>query len=143
MQPRVSLITLGVHDLDRARRFYEQGLGWQPSSASVDDVVFFQLAGGLVLALYPREELAKDARLPAEGSGFSGITLAHNVPERELVDATLAQAAAVGATIVKPAEDAFWGGRSGYFADPEGHLWEVAWNPGFPMAADGTIHLPD
>lgn len=142
MQPRVSLITLGVQDLERARRFYEQGLGWQASSASVGDVVFFQLAGGMVLGLYPRHELAKDAKLADEGSGFGGITLAHNVAERDQVDAAIAELVEAGGTLLKPAEDAFWGGRSGYVADPDGYPWEVAWNPGFPMDAAGGIHLP-
>lgn len=142
MQPRVSLITLGVRDLDRARRFYEQGLGWKASSASVDGTYFYQLAGGLVLSLYSRKALAEDARLADDGTGFGGITLAHNVAEREQVDAVIAQLVEAGGTLLKGAADAFWGGRSGYVADPEGHPWEIAWNPGFPMDAAGGIQLP-
>lgn len=139
--PAVHLVTLGVSDLARARRFYVDGLGWEASSASVGDVVFLRTAG-TVLALYPRAALAEDARVREGGSGFRGIALAHNVRRKEDVDAALAHAVGCGATLVKPATDAFWGGRSGYFADPDGHLWEVAWNPGFPFAPDGTLALP-
>ena len=95
------------------------------------------------LALYPRDELAKDAKLSAEGGGFRGMTLAYNARNRAEVDAALAQAEAAGAKLLKPAEEAFWGGYSGYFADPDGFVWEVAWNPSFPIAADGSIHIPD
>jgi uncharacterized protein len=141
VEPRVSLVTLGVRDLERAVRFYHDGLGWPLSGASGGDVAFFR-TGGAVVALYPRELLAADARLPAAGSGFGGIALAHNVASREQVDAVLAEAAAAGATILKPAEAAEWGGYSGYFADPDGHPWEVAWNPAFPLAPDGSLQLP-
>lgn len=141
IEPRASLITLGVRDLERARRFYRDGLGWPESGASNEGVAFFRLSG-VVLSLYPREDLAADARLDPAGSGFSGIALAHNVRERDDVAVALAEAEAAGARILKPAEDAFWGGRSGYFADPDGHVWEVAWNPGFPMLADGQLELP-
>lgn len=141
MDARLSLVTLGVADLGRALAFYRSALGWRPSSASVGDVSFFQL-GGVVLALYPRPLLAADARVADPPPGFGGITLAQNVRTRDDVDRTLADAARAGATILKPAEDAKWGGRSGYFADPDGHPWEIAWNPGFPMDEDGTIRLP-
>ncbi len=127
MEQRLSVVTLGVADLERSRRFYEQGLGWRRANAS-DEVVFYQ-AGGMVLALYRRNALAEDAHLPAEGSGFGGITLAYNARDRREVETALAEAAAAGATILKPAQDVFWGGYSGYFADPEGNLWEVAFNP--------------
>lgn len=140
MEPRLSLVTLGVTNLARSRAFYER-LGWRASSASSDAIVFFQ-AGGMALALYPRADLAKDARLAAEGSGFGGITLAHNTRTRDEVDRLLAEAAAAGAAILKPAEEASWGGYSGYFADPDGFPWEVAWNPGFLLAEDGSLHLP-
>ncbi|MFO0997362.1 MAG: VOC family protein [Alphaproteobacteria bacterium] len=140
MEQRLSLITLGVRDIARSRRFYE-ALGWRASSASMESVVFFQL-GGIGLALYGREPLAADAGLAADGSGFGGITLAHNVRSREEVDATLAHAAASGARILKPAGKVFWGGYSGHFADPDGHPWEVAWNPGFPLSPNGALHLP-
>ena len=142
MDPRISIVTLGVTNLDRARRFYRDGLGWPLSSASNDGVAFFR-TGGTVLALYPRDSLAADANLPTAGSGFGGITLAHNCASRELVDAALARAVAAGATLLKPAATAFWGGYSGYFADPDGYPWEVAWNPGFLLAEDGRIVLPE
>lgn len=142
IEPRVSLITLGVRDLERARRFYRDGLGWpEAGGASDEGVAFFRLRG-IVLSLYPREDLAADARLDPAGTGFSGIALAHNVRERDDVEAALAEAEAAGASILRPAEDAPWGGRSGYFADPDGHTWEVAWNPGFPILADGSLELP-
>ena len=139
MEQRVSLVTLGVADLERARRFYEDGLGWRRGNDHAE-VVFFQ-AGGMVLALWSRAALAADARVPAASGGFAGIALAYNTRTREEVDAVLAQAQAAGATILKPAEDAFWGGYSGYFADPDGHLWEVAWNPGWRLADDGSVRL--
>ncbi len=142
MEPRISLVTLGVRDLPRAVRFYRDGLGWPVSSAGGDGVAFFR-TGGIVLALYPRHLLAADAHLPDEGSGFGGIALAHNVRTRELVDAALAEVVRAGGTIIKPAEDAFWGGYSGYFADPDGHLWEVAHNPFFPLDTQGNLTLPD
>ena len=105
-------------------------------------VAFFQ-AGGMALALWSRAELAEDARLSPEGSGFRGVALAYNTRTKEEVDAVLAEAVAAGATLPKPAQDMFWGGYAGYFADPDGHLWEVAWNPGFKMKADGSITLPE
>jgi len=141
MEQRVSIITLGVADLERSRAFYLR-LGWRRSMAQTEGIVFFQ-AGGMALALYPRTELAKDANVGADGNGFGGITLAYNVRARAEVDSVLNEAVAAGATIVKPAEEAFWGGYSGYFSDPDGFLWEVAWNPGFVIAEDGSIRLPD
>ena len=128
MEQRLSLVTLGVADLERSRRFYEDGLGWRRGNAHAE-VVFFQL-GGAILGLFSRDALAADARLPAAGSGFGGITLAYNARDRREVDAVLAEAEAAGATILKPAQDVFWGGYSGYFADPDGFRWEVAHNPG-------------
>ena len=103
--------------------------------------MFFQV-GGLALALYPRIALAKDANVSPDGLGFCGITLAYNTRTRGEVDAVLAQAGAAGAKLLKPAQEAFWGGYSGYFADPDGFLWEVAWNPFFPIAEDGSIQIP-
>jgi hypothetical protein len=142
MEQRLSLITLGVADLAQSRRFYEAGLGWQPSARfSQGDVVFFQL-GGIVLALFPRVELAKDANLDASGSGFNGFALAYNARSRKEVDQVMRLAKTAGARICKPAQEAFWGGYSGYFADPDGHLWEVAWNPEFQLSADGALTLP-
>jgi uncharacterized glyoxalase superfamily protein PhnB len=141
MEQRVSIITLGVTDLKRSKEFYAE-LGWRQSMASAECVVFFQ-AGGMAVALYPRHELAKDAGIASEGQGFNGISLAYNARTRGDVDAVLEEAVAAGATLVKPAQEAFWGGYSGYFGDPDGFLWEVAWNPDFPIAQDGSIRLPD
>jgi predicted lactoylglutathione lyase len=141
MEQRVSIVTLGVVDLERSREFYER-LGWRRSMAQAEGVVFFQ-AVGMALALYPRDELAKDANVAADGQGFSGVTLAYNVRSREEVDSVLAEARNAGAQIPKPAQEAFWGGYSGYFSDPNGFLWEVAWNPGFPIADDGSIRIPE
>jgi uncharacterized protein len=141
MEQRISLITLGVADLERSRSFYER-LGWQRSVRSAEGIAFFQ-AGGMALALYPRAELAQDAGVPAQSQGFSGFTLAFNARSRAEVDAVLAEAQAAGATILKRGQDAFWGGYSGYFADPDGFPWEVAWNPSFPIADDGSISLPE
>jgi catechol 2,3-dioxygenase-like lactoylglutathione lyase family enzyme len=142
LKPYVSLITLGVEDLDRSVAFYRDGLGWPVSGVSADDVAFLR-TGGVVLSLYPCDKLAEDARMEPNGVGFRGITLAHNVREREDVDRALETAVAAGAKLIKPGEDAFWGGRSGYFADPDGHLWEVAWNPGFPLGPGGYPELPE
>ena len=129
MKPKIGLITLGVADLERSLTFYRDGLGLPTHDYDPEaGVVFFKLEGSW-LAIFPREELAKDAKLPAEGSGFAGITLAHNEPSKEGVDAIFAEALAAGATILKQPEEVFWGGYSGYFADPDGHLWEVAYNP--------------
>jgi catechol 2,3-dioxygenase-like lactoylglutathione lyase family enzyme len=139
MEQRLSLVTLGVADLERARRFYEDGLGWRRGNDHAE-VAFYQLPG-MVLALWGRDALAKDAHLSGPGSGFGGIALAYNARSREEVDAVLAEAEAAGAKILKPAEDAFWGGYTGYFADPDGHPWEVAWNPGWTIAADGSVRL--
>lgn len=137
---RVSLVTLGVRDLRAATAFYER-LGWRRSGASTDGVAFLH-TGGAVVALFGREDLAADAGVDARGDGFRGVALAVNLPNREDVDAALADAQRAGARVVKPAQDAFWGGRSGYFADPDGHLWEVAWNPHFPMDEEGRVTLP-
>jgi uncharacterized protein len=144
MQPRISFITLGVSNLAQSRRFYEQGLGWRPSQkGSSEDVVFFQLTGGMVFALFPREELAKDACITDTGSGFGGMALAYNVHEKHEVAQVLKIAEQAGGTILKPAQDAFWGGYTGYFADPDGFVWEVAWNPHFELTPDGRMILPD
>ena len=141
MEQRVSIVTLGVADLRRSREFYER-LGWRRSMAKAEGVVFFQ-AGGMALALYPRHELAKAANIAADGQGFSGIALAYNARSREEVDSVIAQAAVAGAKILKPAQEAFWGGYSGYFSDLDGFSWEIAWNPSFPIGKDGSIHIPD
>lgn len=139
MEPRLSLVTLGVADNARARRFYE-ALGFTASAASNDNVTFFD-AGGVVLALFGRAALAEDAHVADSAPGFSGVTLAHNVRSPADADAVLQHAVAAGGRLVKPAQDVFWGGYSGYFADPDGHLWEVAYNPFFPFDAAGRIDL--
>jgi uncharacterized protein len=141
MDQRLSLVTLGVDDMKKSRAFYE-ALGWQASAQSNDDVTFFQ-AGGMILGLYGRAALAEDAKIDDSKPGFSGVALAYNGRDKAEVDAVLAEAVAAGATLIKAAEDVFWGGYSGYFADPDGHLWEVAWNPFFPIAQDGAIALGD
>lgn len=141
MEQRVSIITLGVTDLDRSRQFYER-IGWRRSVAKSEGIVFFQ-SGGMAVALYPREELAKDANVAPDGTGFQGVTLAYNARNRAEVDSVLADAVAAGAKLLKPAQEAFWGAYSGYFSDPDGFLWEVAWNPTFPISADGSIRLSD
>ena len=139
MDQRLSVVTLGVDDLDRSRRFYEEELGWRRGN-SHQEVVFFQLHGA-VLALFGRESLAADVGVPAEANGFSGVTLAYNARSKADADAVLAEAARAGARIVKPAQDVFWGGYSGYFADPDGHLWEVAWNPEWTLTPEGDVEL--
>ena len=141
MEQRISIVTLGVADLDRSREFYER-MGWKRATVLAEGIVFFQ-AGGMALALYPRKQLAEDAQLSPDGTGFCGIALAYNARTREEVDLIMAEAQAAGAKLLKPAQQAFWGGYSGYFSDPDGFPWEVAWNPGFPIAADGSILLPD
>jgi len=137
MEQRVSLITLGVADLDRSRRFYE-ALGWRRTGDDAG-VVFFQ-AGGMVLALWSREELAKDSTVNDTG-GWGGVTLAHNVRSPQEVDEVIAEASAAGATIGREGAETFWGGYSGMFIDPDGHPWEVAHNPGWTIAEDGSIRL--
>lgn len=143
MEQRVSIVTLGVADLKLSREFYER-LGWRRSMAKSEGAVFFQ-AGGMALALYPLDELAKDANVAngSPGGGFSGMTLAYNARNRAEVDSVLRDAEAAGAKIVKPAQEAFWGGYSGYFSDPDGFLWEAAWNPFFTIAEDGSVRIPE
>ena len=129
MKPKISLITFGARDLDRMVAFYRDGLGFPTHNYTPgDDMVMFRLEGTW-LGLFPRESLAEDATISTEGSGFSGVALAHNEPSKEAVDRAFAEAIAAGATAVKTPQDVFWGGYSGYFADPEGNLWEVAFNP--------------
>ena len=138
MKPRVSMITLGVRDLATSIKFYEAGLGF-PRMKSPPEIAFFTLNGSW-LSLYSRSALAKDATVPPEGNGFEGFTLSHNVSSEAEVEKVMSQALAAGATLVKPAQKVFWGGYSGYFKDPDGHLWEVAHNPLFwvgPRDDDG------
>jgi catechol 2,3-dioxygenase-like lactoylglutathione lyase family enzyme len=130
VKPKIGLITLGVADLQRSLAFYRDGLGLPPENYDpTAGVVFFRMEGNMLLVIWPREELAADAGIDAHGSGFSGIALAHNEPSREGVDRVFAEAAAAGATVTQPPRDTAWGGYAGYFADPDGHLWEVAYNP--------------
>ena len=140
MEQRMSLITLGVADLARACRFYESGLGWQVGQLVENEVVFFQL-NGLILSLYQRDALAKDAGITDSRAGFSGIALAYNARSRADVDNVLVEVERAGGSVMKPAQAASWGGYSGYFADPDGHLWEVAHNPYFPIDAEGRTSL--
>ena len=139
MDQRVSLVTLGVADVQRARAFYE-ALGWRAARIEADDVVFFQ-AGGMVLALWGRAALAADAGIPDPG-GFGGIGLAHNVGSPAEVDAVLEEARVAGATVTRPGEATFWGGYSGAFTDLDGHPWEVAHNPSWTLEADGSVRIP-
>ena len=136
----MSLVTLGVEDLARARAFYE-ALGWTTRAAPDDDVVFFQ-AGGMVLALWHRAELAADSAVE-DGGGWGGVTLAYNVASPDEVDAVMREAAEAGATIGRAASQTFWGGYSGVFSDPDGHPWEIAHNPRWTVNEDGSISLPD
>ncbi len=140
MQPRINIITLGVTNLDFSRKFYE-AMGFKASPASQGDVVFFS-ANGVVLALYPSQTLAEDAGVDEKGEGFRRFTLAQNVSTKEEVSQILEKAKSAGAKVIKPAQDVFWGGHSGYFADPDGFLWEIAWNPHFPLDQKGSIQLP-
>lgn len=129
MKPKISLLTLGVSNMARSLAFYRDGLGLPVHNYEEGaDVAFFALEGTW-LAIHPREKLAEDAQVSAEGHGFSGITIAHNEPSKEKVDEVFARALAAGAKAIKKPQDVFWGGYSGYFADPDGHLWEVAYNP--------------
>jgi catechol 2,3-dioxygenase-like lactoylglutathione lyase family enzyme len=138
MEQRVSLVTLGVADLARARAFYE-GLGWTTGATPGDDVVFFQ-AGGTIVGLWSREQLAEDSGVTDSG-GWGGVTLAHNVRSPAEVDAVMATAEQAGATIARQAGGTFWGGYSGVFLDPDGHPWEVAVNPHWTIRDDGSIEL--
>jgi catechol 2,3-dioxygenase-like lactoylglutathione lyase family enzyme len=141
MPSRITVVTLGVTDLARSRRFYAGGLGFPMAKGSDENIVFLS-AGGVVLGLYPRQALAEDAHVSPEGSGFGGITLACNVATKAEVDAALARAEKAGARILKSARDVFWGGYSGYFADPDGYPWEVAFNPFWELDEKGQVLLP-
>jgi catechol 2,3-dioxygenase-like lactoylglutathione lyase family enzyme len=138
VEQRVSLVTLGVRDLAQARAFYES-LGWTTGARPEDDVVFFQ-AGGMVVSLWSRAQLAEDSGVEDSG-GWGGVTLAHNVRSPEEVDAVMREAEAAGATITRAAAPTFWGGYSGAFTDPDGHAWEIAHNPHWTLAEDGSIRL--
>jgi catechol 2,3-dioxygenase-like lactoylglutathione lyase family enzyme len=134
MKPRITVITLGVDDLERSLRFYRDGLGL-PTQGIIGKefehgaVVFFNLQNGMMLALWPRKSIARDTGIPAQPPSSTELTIGHNVNSKEQVDAVMKQAKEAGARIVKSAGDTFWGGYGGYFQDPDGHLWEVIWNP--------------
>jgi uncharacterized protein len=138
MEQRLSLVTLGVSDVARSRAFYE-ALGWTTGAAPEDDVVFFQ-SGGMIVALWGRSQLAEDSGV-TEGEGWGGITLAHNVRSQSEVDSLMSDAAGAGATITRRAGDTFWGGYSGVFLDPDGYPWEIAYNPHWTIAEDGSVTL--
>jgi len=140
MNQHLHLITLGVSNFEHSYKFYTETLGWKPSSASQDDVAFFQ-AGGVVFAIYPREKLAEDALTSPEGSGFAGITLANNAKSEGEVDEIIRDLEAKSVQIAKQPQKVFWGGYSSYFADPDGYIWEVAYNPFFPFDENGNLKL--
>lgn len=140
MKQTISFVTLGVTDLDRSRCFY-RALGWKESSGSQAEVAFFQV-GSIAFALFGRESLADDANVSPEGSGFPGFALAHNVASEADVETTLLEAVAAGGKLIRAAEKVPWGGFRGYFADPDGFLWEVCYNPFFPLDELGFVQLP-
>lgn len=140
MESRINLVTLGVSNIKIARAFYEK-MGWKASSASNENIIFLH-GRGFALALFGWHELAKDAGVKSTEGGFRGVTLAQNVHAKEEVALLLKEAEAAGGKIMKPAQDVFWGGHSGYFADPDDHLWEVAWNPFFKLNDRGEMELP-
>lgn len=139
MDQRISLVTLGVKSLAAAKKFYVAGLGWKPAFEN-KEIIFFQ-SGGMVFALFLRNELAADFAADAASFGRAAMALGYNVRAKSEVDPLMERAAAAGAKILKPAREASWGGYSGYFADPDGFAWEVAWNPQWPIAADGSVQF--
>ncbi len=141
MRQKLNIITLGVKDFTASVNFYQKGLGWQLSSFSQEKIAFFDM-GGIVLALYPRDLLAEDVGTTPAGQGFSGITLAYNAKNQAEVNEVLKQVESLGAKIIKQAQTVFWGGYSGYFADLDGHLWEVAWNPYLEFDDKDNLVLP-
>lgn len=141
MDLRVNVITLGVEDIKRSKKFYED-LGFNPSSVSNEHFVAFQLSN-LIFCLYPMSSLAEDAMMNSISEGFRGTTISCNVTTKQDVRDLLDQAEKFGAKIIKPAQDVFWGGHSGYFSDLDGHLWEVAWNPHWSIGSDGIVRLPE
>ena len=140
MNQHLHLVTLGVRDFERSRKFYAETLGWQPSSSSNDGITFFQ-AGGVVLSIYQREKLAEDALVDPDGSGFAGFTLAYNAQSEAEVDAIIRDLKSKNVKILKEPQKVFWGGYSSYFADPDGNCWEVAYNPFFPFDESGNLKL--
>ena len=140
MKPRINIITLGVENPERAVNFYEKGLGWEKSKTSSGDITFFKL-NGIVLALYPAHLLAEDDNVPFEKPGFPGITLAYNTSSEAEVDAIIDEVEKLGATIIKRPQKVFWGGYSSYFRDPEGYLFEVAYNPFLELDTEGNLKI--
>jgi predicted lactoylglutathione lyase len=140
IEPRISIVTLGVSDMKRARRFYER-LGWQAASSSNENVTFFNM-GGVIFGLYGSEALAEDAQVEFAETAYRGVSIAHNCDSEQRVNEVMKIAEAAGAKITKQPQKVFWGGYSGYFADPDGHLWEVAYNPFFPLDDAGRITAP-
>jgi uncharacterized protein len=137
VEQRISAVTLGVRDLAASKKFYREGLGWEPVFEN-SEIAFFQI-GGLVFALYRRDEFAADFQLDPDTIGNAAIALSHNVPSRNEVDPLMERAASAGAKILKPPKEASWGGYSGYFADPDGFAWEIAWNPFWLLEENGTV----
>jgi len=140
MKPRLNIVTLGVKDLKAARNFYKNALGWEPTPDSDENIVFFN-HGGIVLGLYPLDKLAEDAGVPAKRSGFSGVTLAINLDSKEAVTAVFNKAVENGAEILVKPRDTFWGGFDAYFADPDGHSWEIAWAPFWEFDKQGNLKM--
>ncbi len=141
MKPSLSVVTLGVNDFARSLDFYKRGLKWATKASKKDSIAFFKL-NGVILALYDKKSLAKDAQVEAKGNGFPGITLAHNVKSEKQVDEILKQVTKLGAKLVKKPQKASWGGYSGYFADLDGYLWEVVYNPFWKLDQKGSVILP-
>ncbi len=139
MEQRLTIVGLGVSDLKIANAFYEDKLGWKKLASSNDNITFFQL-NGILLSLYPREKLAEDATVSPKGEGFKGFSLAYNTRSKEEVDTLIAELENKGVTIVKKPEEVFWGGYSSYIADPDGNLWEIAYNPFLPLDENGNAH---
>lgn len=140
MKPRLNIVTLGVKDLQKSKEFYKKALGWEPATGSDENIVFFNHQG-IVLALYPLDKLAEDAEISAKRSGFSGVTLAINQDSKEAVTAVFNKAVENGAKILVKPRDTFWGGFDAYFADPDGHSWEIAWAPFWEFDEQGSLMI--
>lgn len=141
MRQKLNLITLGVRDLEKSLEFYEKGLGWKKTPRSMENLALFPL-GGIVLALYPRKLLAEDSTVEDVDTGFSGITLSYNAKSEQEVNEVMTEVEKIGARIIKPPQKVFWGGYSGYFKDPDGHLIEVAFNPFWNFDDNDNLELP-
>ena len=139
VEQRISIVTLGVRDLAASKRFYADGLGWKPAYEN-NEIIFFQ-TGGMIFALFLRDKLAEDFQADPGTFGRAAVALAYNVRAKSEVDPLIKRAIVAGATLLKPAHEASWGGYSGYFADPDGFTWEIAWNPAWPVKADGSVEF--